>query len=72
MEIKFVYKYDHGLRQRECSVSGCDRELLRTMASLRMCRQLSRSLTSASSLSSRGNVASDDLIVWIRLHVVWL
>jgi hypothetical protein len=39
-----------------------------------MCRQLSRSLTtaSASSLFSRGNVASDDLIVWIRLHVVWL
>lgn len=49
-------------------------ELLRNMASLRMCRQLSRSLTaaSASSLFSRGNVASDDLIVWIRLHVVWL
>lgn len=37
--------------------------------------KLSRSLTSASasSLFSRGNVlASDDLIVWIRLPVVWL
>lgn len=42
-----------------------------------MCMKLSRSLTSgsasASALFSRGNVlASDDLIVWIRLPVVWL